>query len=195
MRRVCSTRFFLARWLNTEHFRTLQERAKRFFATKTMSEEAIAKQKKPSKSAEALKTEQRVQELAKLENQVYKWAAHVAAGFIVYSSVYFFRFVELIAEERAASRENIERKQARAFGEDEEAEEDLAEDVEEELADDDAPYNPKNLPLGWDGKPIPYWLYKLHGLNISYTCEICGNQSYKGPRTFQRHFTASFSLM
>ena len=24
-------------------------------------------------------------------------------------------------------------------------------------------YNPKNLPLGWDGKPIPYWLYKLHG--------------------------------
>ena len=27
-------------------------------------------------------------------------------------------------------------------------------------------YNPKNLPLGWDGKPIPYWLYKLHGLGI-----------------------------
>ena len=21
-------------------------------------------------------------------------------------------------------------------------------------------YNPLNLPLGWDGKPIPYWLYK-----------------------------------
>ncbi len=26
-------------------------------------------------------------------------------------------------------------------------------------------YNPLKLPLGWDGKPIPYWLYKLHGLN------------------------------
>ncbi len=33
--------------------------------------------------------------------------------------------------------------------------------------DDDAPvYNPLNIPLGWDGKPIPYWLYKLHGLGI-----------------------------
>jgi hypothetical protein len=21
-----------------------------------------------------------------------------------------------------------------------------------------------NYPVGWDGKPIPYWLYKLHGL-------------------------------
>ncbi|KAI1731936.1 pre-mRNA-splicing factor SF3A3, of SF3a complex, prp9 domain-containing protein [Ditylenchus destructor] len=54
---------------------------------------------------------------------------------------------------------------------------------------DSVPYNPKNLPLGWDGKPIPYWLYKLHGLNIGYSCEICGNQVYKGPKTFQRHFT------
>lgn len=41
---------------------------------------------------------------------------------------------------------------------------------------------------GWDGKPIPYWLYKLHGLNISYNCEICGNFTYKGPKAFQRHF-------
>ena len=54
--------------------------------------------------------------------------------------------------------------------------------------EDDIPYNPKNLPLGWDGKPIPYWLYKLHGLNISYKCEICGNFTYKGPKAFQRHF-------
>lgn len=27
-------------------------------------------------------------------------------------------------------------------------------------------YNRKNLPLGWDGKLIPHWLYKLYGLNI-----------------------------
>lgn len=26
--------------------------------------------------------------------------------------------------------------------------------------------NPKNVPIGWDGKPIPYWLYKLHGLGV-----------------------------
>lgn len=42
---------------------------------------------------------------------------------------------------------------------------------------------------GWDGKPIPYWLYKLHGLNLYYTCEICGNQQYRGPKSFQRHFS------
>ena len=42
--------------------------------------------------------------------------------------------------------------------------------------------------VGWDGKPIPYWLYKLHGLNIYYNCEICGNFKYRGPKAFQRHF-------
>ncbi|KAK1038013.1 Pre-mRNA-splicing factor sap61, partial [Friedmanniomyces endolithicus] len=30
--------------------------------------------------------------------------------------------------------------------------------------DDDKVYNPLKLPLAWDGKPIPFWLYKLHGL-------------------------------
>lgn len=40
-------------------------------------------------------------------------------------------------------------------------------------------------------QPIPYWLYKLHGLNISYNCEICGNFTYKGPKAFQRHFAVS----
>ena len=58
-----------------------------------------------------------------------------------------------------------------------------------ESEDADAPvYNPKNLPLGWDGKPIPYWLYKLHGLGIEYKCEICGNFSYWGRRAFEMHF-------
>lgn len=31
--------------------------------------------------------------------------------------------------------------------------------------EEDFIYNPLKLPMGWDGKPIPYWLYKLHGLN------------------------------
>lgn len=44
------------------------------------------------------------------------------------------------------------------------------EDEEEEYV-----YNPLKLPLGFDGKPIPYWLYKLHGLNQEFKCEICGN--------------------
>jgi len=49
-------------------------------------------------------------------------------------------------------------------------------------------YNPLNLPLGWDGKPIPFWLFKLHGLGVEYKCEICGNASYFGRRAFDRHF-------
>uniref|UniRef100_A0A7S2W3N3 Matrin-type domain-containing protein n=1 Tax=Rhizochromulina marina TaxID=1034831 RepID=A0A7S2W3N3_9STRA len=62
-------------------------------------------------------------------------------------------------------------------------------DEEDEDEEDDGPlYNPLNLPLGWDGKPIPFWLYKLHGLGVEYKCEICGNQSYWGRRAFDRHF-------
>lgn len=37
--------------------------------------------------------------------------------------------------------------------------------AESESDDEDGEiYNPLKLPIGWDGKPIPYWLYKLHGL-------------------------------
>ncbi|MXQ80474.1 hypothetical protein E5288_WYG006261 [Bos mutus] len=43
-----------------------------------------------------------------------------------------------------------------------------------------------SIVLRWS--PIPYWLYKLHGLNINYNCEICGNYTYRGPKAFQRHF-------
>ena len=40
--------------------------------------------------------------------------------------------------------------------------------------DDEHVHNPLKLPLGWDGKPIPYWLFKLHGLDKEFSCEICG---------------------
>jgi splicing factor 3A subunit 3 len=59
-------------------------------------------------------------------------------------------------------------------------------DEEEEVI-----YNPKGVPLGWDGKPIPYWLFKLHGLNHFYPCEICGGESYRGRRNFEKHFAES----
>ena len=58
-------------------------------------------------------------------------------------------------------------------------------------ADSDADskiYNPLKLPLAWDGKPIPYWLYKLHGLGVEFPCEICGNFVYMGRRAFDKHF-------
>lgn len=60
---------------------------------------------------------------------------------------------------------------------------------EEIGADDRATYNPKNLPMGPDGKPIPYWQYKLFGLDKEFGCEICGNFTYFGRRTFDKHFS------
>jgi len=60
---------------------------------------------------------------------------------------------------------------------------------EEIGAGDRAIYNPKNLPMGPDGKPIPYWQYKLFGLDKEFRCEICGNYSYYGRRTFEKHFS------
>lgn len=80
---------------------------------------------------------------------------------------------------------------------------------EEEEEEEERIYNPLKLPLGWDGKPIPYWLYKLHGLGVEYRCEICSDHVYMGryipilhakvtlyltllPRkNFDRHFQAS----
>ena len=53
---------------------------------------------------------------------------------------------------------------------------------------DDKIYNPLKLPLAWDGKPIPFWLYKLHGLGVEFRCEICGNYVYMGRRAFDKHF-------
>lgn len=52
-------------------------------------------------------------------------------------------------------------------------------------------YNPKKLPLGWDGRPIPVWLYKLHGLGVEFKCEICSDFAYQGRKNFDRHFTES----
>ena len=54
-------------------------------------------------------------------------------------------------------------------------------DGEEEEEDEDGkPYNPKGYPLGWDGRPIPTWLWKLHGLGMTFDCEICSEATYQG---------------
>lgn len=95
-----------------------------------------------------------------------------------------------------ATRRHAEKQQSRSLAEKEaeifEEEFGLLPDVTDKDGDDDddeAPiYNPRNVPLGWDGKPIPYWLYKLHGLGEEFKCEICGNQSYWGRRAFDKHF-------
>ncbi|KAK9669594.1 hypothetical protein RND81_13G142200 [Saponaria officinalis] len=61
-------------------------------------------------------------------------------------------------------------------------------DVDDDEKDDVDVYNPLKLPLGFDGRPIPYWLYKLHGLGQKFDCEICGNYTYSGRREFEMHF-------
>lgn len=117
---------------------------------------------------------------------------------IAFDEVLIRRMCELLTEVIHATISYLELKQTRTheelLAEIAEEEEGSFSDVDVENAnpegdDDEQPfYNPLNLPLGWDGKPIPYWLYKLHGLGVEYKCEICGNHSYWGRRAFDRHF-------
>jgi splicing factor 3A subunit 3 len=65
-----------------------------------------------------------------------------------------YRLVDLLSEQRAATLDNVRRKQAKA-GEDIDDEDveggDISDD-DSEPEEDGLIYNPKNLPLGWDGK-------------------------------------------
>jgi splicing factor 3A subunit 3 len=117
---------------------------------------------------------------------------------------------DLLSNERSNTRVNVERKQGMTererqaeldalFAEDDAAiyqsynrdpDHDNADSDDEANGDDDERiYNPLKLPLAWDGKPIPYWLYKLHGLGVEFPCEICGNFVYMGRRAFDKHFS------
>ena len=149
---------------------TLEQRAERLFSTKgkqpsEFDPSMFAKSKAKKK---ALSHEEEV--TAGLEARVYMIA-------------------DLLDKQRVETKENIQRRQARSEAEKDEEDDEAASDTDSDEEEEEVIYNPKNLPLGWDGKPIPYWLYKLHGLNINYKCEICGNQNYRGPKAFQRHFS------
>lgn len=119
------------------------------------------------------------------------------------------RYLEFLSTFVEAAIQNVRKKQSRSLEElqgeevtDEEEDESAAfgKDMGDHRQDGDGAdsdeedetgtkvRNPLSLPLGWDGKPIPYWLYKLHGLGREYNCEICGNHSYRGRRVFERHF-------
>ena len=66
-----------------------------------------------------------------------------------------YRLSEMLSEQRAATRDNVQRKQARTGGERDEDDDVMAEPTSDDSDvddDNDVPYNPKNLPLGWDGK-------------------------------------------
>jgi splicing factor 3A subunit 3 len=100
--------------------------------------------------------------------------------------------------ERGDTRVNVERKQgmtdrerqqelAALYAESEEPN-GISKDDESDSDGEGKFYNPLKLPLAWDGKPIPFWLYKLHGLGVEFPCEICGNWVYMGRRAFDKHF-------
>ncbi|KAL6184061.1 hypothetical protein ACLB2K_045467 [Fragaria x ananassa] len=96
---------------------------------------------------------------------------------------------DLPSEAIERTKDNIVKKQALTYEEIAAEREDEETQADTESDDDEQQiYNPLKLPMGWDGKPIPYWLYKLHGLGQEFKCEICGNQSYWGRRAFERHF-------
>ena len=55
---------------------------------------------------------------------------------------------------------------AHALQEEEAEQQEIVLSESEDEDEKPAIYNPKDVPLDFDGKPIPYWLFKLHGLNI-----------------------------
>ncbi|KAK6354738.1 hypothetical protein TWF696_003875 [Orbilia brochopaga] len=110
------------------------------------------------------------------------------------------KLTELMSKEREDTKTNVERKASLTERERQAELEALFQDTQittgishmeddDDEDDEDKIYNPLKLPLAWDGKPIPYWLFKLHGLGVEYPCEICGNFVYMGRRAFDKHFT------
>jgi len=120
---------------------TLEERAQRLFSTKGKNLEeldpAMFAKSKPGKTGR--KDTERQKDIAALEAQSY-------------------RIVELLSEQRAATRENVQRKQAQTGEERDESDDEAADDNDSSDDDEDIPYNPKNLPLGWDGKVSGFYL-------------------------------------
>ncbi|KPM37136.1 Pre-mRNA-splicing factor sap61 [Neonectria ditissima] len=109
------------------------------------------------------------------------------------------RLASAMSTERSDTRVNVERKQGMTERERQQELDNLmnvyenpqetAEEGDGEDEDgEERIYNPLKLPLAWDGKPIPFWLYRLHGLGVEFKCEVCGNFVYMGRRAFDKHF-------
>ncbi|KAF8952999.1 hypothetical protein BGZ52_002590 [Haplosporangium bisporale] len=108
---------------------------------------------------------------------------------MAFTEVLIKHLAEILKQQVSDTKENVERRQTLTGRErDLELEAEQVELEESDSEDEEKVYNPLKLPLGWDGKPIPYWLYKLHGLGVEYSCEICGNFVYKGRKAFDKHF-------
>lgn len=75
---------------------------------------------------------------------------------------------EILSAQRTATKENVQRKQARTDGERDDSENEESEEESVEDDADDVPYNPKNLPLGWDGKVHSKNILSLAKTNRTY---------------------------
>ncbi|QLL34402.1 hypothetical protein HG536_0G02630 [Torulaspora globosa] len=101
------------------------------------------------------------------------------------------RKLAFTAEERMQEMSKLHQEyQASEYATDEQEQDDKTDDLKSGRdANKHAPTSGSfDLPLGPDGLPMPHWLYKLQGLDVTYSCEICANQTYKGRRTFEKHF-------
>ncbi|KAL4446223.1 hypothetical protein ABPG77_003030 [Micractinium sp. CCAP 211/92] len=159
---------------------TLRQRAERLMLTKGKRLEDLDKSLFAKGAAPAA-----LQSEAERERQA------AAARAVALLEAKAAKLCEMLSSVLEDTKGRIEKKQAQTYeellAEQQEAEEEAAA-ADESDEEDEFIYNPLKLPLGWDGKPIPYWLYKLHGLNLEFKCEICGGASYWGRRAFERHF-------
>ncbi|CAH8384498.1 unnamed protein product [Eruca vesicaria subsp. sativa] len=155
---------------------TLQQRAERLFLTKDTPLDKLDKKHfakpigKQNGDAKATQEPDSAKQIALTEAKVKKLCS-------------------LLDETIERTKQNVVKKQALTYEEMEEEREGEEERAEIESDEEEGDiYNPLKLPMGFDGKPIPYWLYKLHGLGQKFECEICGNSVYMGRRAFERHF-------
>ena len=110
---------------------------------------------------------------------------------IAYLEFRVMRFKELLSDVITNSQNEVRKKQSRTYNEIEADKAMTGLEMEGSDSDDEEAkqnFNSKSLPVGNDGKPVPLWLYKLHGLGIEFKCEICGGASYWGRRAYERHF-------
>ncbi|ANB12441.1 Prp9p [Sugiyamaella lignohabitans] len=120
---------------------------------------------------------------------------------------HIYCLADLLAKVITDTKSNVERRQAltdrerqaeiealeleangNGYSDNSDAENDNNNNNDDDDSEDEVVYNPLKLPLGWDGRPIPFWLYKYQGLGIEFDCEVCGNASYAGRKAFDKHF-------
>lgn len=109
---------------------------------------------------------------------------------VEYCEHFIAAYAQVLDSKRNDTISNLERKAVQTLREREESEgeEEMEIDQATSLDQEAKIYNPLKLPLDWDGKPIPYWLWKLHGLGTEFPCEICAGFIYMGRKAFDKHF-------